>query len=380
MINNFYKQTLLPRLCFVPYFVTRIILSVSSVWYWLAGARRRCEAEAGSHLCIEAGVRGWESIEFKELYQSACEYLPPENVHRLIVQPDQNYLRQIADFVKSAPITHYLYDPRTDNSDGVLWRALWQSFRVAILLNKHGVVPIVLLTDLAVRSWRTQAAVVSARKGLVVCFMAPRCIGAIFPHRRLLGPSLMPFSVQTLQMLNGLIEKRPKHITPKALFTGSLYEPRSSKLELIRVGLADLGFIFDIQGRSLGSARVSDREYWSRLCYADIIVTTSDQTLEDCNDWKHIPHLIYRYLEVLASGSLLIAQDVPSVCRYFTPGIHFVAFDSPQKAVEVISHYLVNESERLLIARQGKERADALITARSFWVPIESVLGEDSIL
>ncbi len=378
MINKFYKQTLLPRLCFVPYFVARIILSVISALNWLAGSRRKCGAD--SHLCIEAGVRGWESIEFKELYQSACEYLPPENVHRLILQPDQSYLRQIADLLRSAPITHYLYDPRTDNSGIVLWRALWQSLRVAILLNKHGVVPIVLLTDLAVRAWRTQAAVVSARNGLVVCFMAPTRVGPIFPHRRLLGPSLMPFSVQTLRMLNGLISQRKKNIPPIALFTGSLYEPRATRLEQIRTGLAALGFLFEVKGRPMGSKRVTDAEYWERLCHAEIILTTADQVLQNVADWHHIPHLIYRYIEVLASGSLLIAQDVPSVRRYFTPGVHFIAFDSPQKAVEVISHYLVNESERLLIARQGKERADALILSRSFWVSIDSVLSSNSLL
>ena len=377
MTNKFYKQTILPRLCFVPYFVARIILFVSPR-YWWAGSRRICVED--SHLCIEAGVRGWESIEFKELYQSACEYLPPANVHRLIVQPDQSYLEQIADMLRSEPITHYLYDPRTDNSDVLLWRALWQSFRVAILLQKQGVVPIVILTDLAVRTWRAQAAVVSARRGLVNCFMSPRRVGPIFPHRRLLGPSLMPFSVQTLQTLNGLIARRPKNTPPSALFIGSLYEPRTTKLELIRAGLAARGFVFDIKGRAMGTARVSEQEYWSRLCYSEIILTTADQAIQNGTDWTHIPHLVYRYLEVLASGALLVAQDVPGVRRYFTTGIHFVSFDSPSEAIEVISHYLDNEEERLLISRQGKERADALIMARTFWVQIDSMLGYYSLI
>jgi glycosyltransferase involved in cell wall biosynthesis len=376
--NKFYEQTILPRLCFVPYFVARIILFVVSAVYWFTGSRRICVAD--SHLCIEAGVKGWESIEFKELYQSACEYLPPANVHRLIVQPDQSYLKQIADMLRSEQITHYLYDPRTNNSELLLWRALWQSFRVAILLQKRGVIPIVVLTDLAVRTWRAQAAVVSARRGLVNCFMSPRHVGPIFPHCRLLGPSLMPFSVQTLQKLNGLIARRLKNNPPTALFAGSLYEPRTTKLEQIRAGLAARGFVFNIKGRAMGSARVSDQEYWDRLCYSDIIVTTADQAIEIGRDWNHISHFLYRYLEVLACGVLLVAQDVPSVRRYFTPGIHFVSFDSPAEAIEAISHYLENDEERLLIARQGKERVDALIMARSFWVQIDSVLGYYSIV
>ena len=377
MIMNFYKRSILPRLCFVPYFIAKVILSVMSVCYWFGGSPRR--GEAVSHLCIEAGVKGWESIEFKELFQSACEYLPAENVHRLIVKSDKNYLTQISDILRTKQITHYLYDPRTDNSGVMVWRALWRSFRVAILLNKNGVVPVVLLTDLAVRAWRTQAAVVSARKGLVVCFMSPRRIGAIFPHSRLLGPSLMPFSVSTLHKLKCLIEQHQKNTIPKAIFTGSLYEPRATKLEQIRIGLAELGLEFEIKGRAMGSVRVSDVEYWSRLCNADIVVTTSDQAIQDVSDWNEVPHLIYRYLEVLASGALLVAQDVPSVRRYFTPGVHFVSFDSPENAIEVIAQYLDDEAERLKIARQGKERADALILSRCFWTGVDSSLGNDGI-
>jgi spore maturation protein CgeB len=109
-------------------------------------------------------------------------------------------------------------------------------------------------------------------------------------------------------------------------------------------------------------------------------VTTADQAIENGRDWNHVPHFLYRYLEVLACGTLLVAQDVPSVRRYFTPGIHFVSFDSPAEAIEVISHYLDNEEERLLIARQGKERADTLIMARSFWVQIDSGLGYYSLI
>ncbi len=378
MRMNFYKRSILPRLCFVPYFIVKVILSVMSSYYWFGSSRRR--GEAVSHLCIEAGVRGWESIEFKELYQSACEYLSAENVHRLVVSSDKDYPTQISDILNSTPITHYLYDPRTENSDITVWRALWQSFRVAMLLNKKGVVPIVFLTDLAVRAWRTQAAVVSARKGVVVSFMSPKYVGPIFPHRRLLGPSLMPFSVGTLHKINCIIEQRPKNIIPTAIFTGSLYEPRATKLEQIRIGLARLGSVFEVKARAMGSARAPDVEYWSMLCNADIVVTTSDQAIQKVSDWNEIPHLIYRYLEVLASGALLVAQDVPSVRRYFTPGVHFVSFDSLENAVEVIAYYLRDETKRLSIAKQGKERADALISARCFWVSIDSALSSNSLL
>lgn len=375
MINRTLKVVLLPRTVYLPYVFAKGILLLISVVQRLSGSR--LQSGSDSTLCIEAGVRGWESIEFKELYQSACEYLQSENVHQLIIQPEKDYLKQVASVLSTNRITHYLYDPRTGSQ--MFWLGLWQSLRVAILFQKHNVVPIVFLTDLAVRTWRSQSAVVSARRGVVVSFMSARRVGAIFPHRRLLGPSLMPFSVHTKQLLDALIEQRPQNTPPKALFAGSLYDPRTTMLEKIRSGLAARGWEFDIKGRVIGSARVPDHEYWARLCYSDIVVTTADQMIQSGTDWTHIPHLVYRYLEVLASGALLVAQDVPSVRRYFTPGEHFITFDSSEHAIEVISHFLKNDADRLRIAQQGRDRAGTLILSRCFWVSIDSALGSASM-
>lgn len=375
MIRNFVKETLVPRVVYLPYLLAKGILLVLSIVHWASGARR--PRSANSILCIEAGVRGWESIEFKELLQSAGEYMQPDNVRQLVIQPDKSYVKQVARALSAQQITHYVYDPRTGSQR--LWSGLWQSLRVAILLQKHGVVPIVILTDLSVRSWRAQSAVVSARRGLVVCYISARCVGPIFPHRRLMGPSLMPFSIRTKQSLDVLIERRPQRVSSSALFAGSLYEPRKTVLENIRAGLAARGLEFDIKGRVLGSARVPDHEYWARLCHSDIVVTTADQMIGAENDWSHIPHLVYRYIEVLASGALLVAQDVPGVRRYFTPGVHFVSFDSPEHAIEVIAHFMQNDADRLEIARQGRARAEALISSRCFWVSIDSALGSAAL-
>lgn len=375
MINTLFKETLLPRMVFVPHLIAKCILFVTTIAFWLTGARRLNGTI--STLCIEAGVRGWESIEFKELYQSGCEFLSTDNVCRLVIQPGIDYLEQVAGALSQGQITHYLYDPRTGSQE--LWLGLWQSLRVAMLLQKYNVVPIVLLTDLSMRNWRAQSAIVTARKGVVVCFISSRCVAPIFPHRRLLGPSLMPFSVKTKQMLDDLIKQRPQNRPAKAIFAGSLYEPRITVLEKIRSGLAARGVMFEVKGREAGGPRVSDHEYWSRLCYSDIVVTTACQIDHAGGDWTHIQQLVYRYLEVLASGTLLVAPDVPGVRRFFSPGEHFVSFDSPEEAIDIIFNFLGNETERLKIARSGKERADALISSRCFWISIDLALGADSM-
>jgi len=378
MINRFYRRIVVPLYCFVPFVAVRFLLSFLSILNYPFNRRRPLESEPC--LCIEAGVKGWDSIEFQELFYSACEYLGESNVHRFIVGENAGYLQQLSRTLEDQKISHYLYDPRTGNSQLFYWRAIWQSIRVSIMLHNRGIVPIVLLTDLAVRAWRTQAAFVSASRGIVVCFMAPRIVHSIFPHNRLLGPSLMPFSIHTLNLLDQLALAKTANIPPTAIFTGSLYEPRTTALEAIRVGLESKGILFEIKGRTMGSTRVPSHEYWNRLSSSDVVVTTSDQAIQDCADWNHVPHLVYRYLEVLASGSLLIAQDVPSVRRYFTPGIHFISFSSPENAINLISYYLHSLAERLAIAKAGKHRADALINARSFWVQIDSFLGRNSLL
>ncbi len=375
MIIKIFNEVILPRVVYLPYIFAKSILVGISIVHRLT--ENRTSSNVVSAICIEGGVRGWESIEFKELYQSACEYLQPDNVHRLEIEPNKNYLEQVVNVLEAKRFTHFLYDPRTGSQR--FWLGLWQSLRIAILFQKHNVVPIVFLTDLSVRTWRSQSAVVSAQKGLVVSFMSPKCVGPIFPHSRLLGPCLMPFSVQTKQTLDALIKLRPVNIPAKALFAGSLYEPRTSTLEKIRIDMAVRGLVLEIKGRVIGSARMPDSEYWARLCYSDIVVTTADQMMQKGTDWVDIPHLVYRYLEVMASGALLVAQDVPGVRRYFIPGEHFISFDSPESAVDVISYFLENDAERLRIARQGKERADALISSRCFWMLTDAALGSDSI-
>ena len=96
-------------------------------------------------------------------------------------------------------------------------------------------------------------------------------------------------------------------------------------------------------------------------------------------DWDWISHLIYRYIEAMASGSLFIAHDVPGVQRYFTPGVHFISYENIDDAIEKTLFYLNNQESRIKIARQGKARADDLINSRSFWVQIDSSLGKNGL-
>ncbi|MBP7688160.1 MAG: glycosyltransferase family 1 protein [Thermoflexales bacterium] len=375
MLNAWYRNSLIPRLVYIPYWITWLALLPLSLIRWAAIKRR--PADRVATICMEAGARGWELIEFKELYASACEYLGDERIHKIVINRDEDYLAQVRRAAEQFRPTHYVYDARTGSQQWL--QALWQSFRIAMLFYVRGITPICILTDLPMRTWRAQCAMVSARSGMVTSLMSPRRFRPIFPHGRVVAPVLMPFSEATLRTVEDIASHRLEPQPPTAVFVGSLYEPRTTILREIKDGLAVRGFTLEMKGRELGTPKSAEVDYWARLCNAALIVTTADQIAVDGTDWTWFPHLIYRYIEVTACGTLLVAQAVPGIERYFTPGEHFVAYTSPAQAVEVIAHYLAHTEERQRIAQRGQVRAQALIRARIYWTGIDVGLGKDAL-
>lgn len=376
-MTNIIREYVLSRAAFVPYFIAKFVLSLSVIASYKH--KRNGSSVCDTVLCIEAGTKGWESIEYKEIYKSAVEYMGKKRVVKLEVISGKDYIRQVNDVIKSGSITHYLYDPRTGSQRFL--RGLFQSLQVALLLYRNRITPIVLLTDLSVRMWRCQAATVSSKSGIVVNFISPQKVQPIFPHKRLIGPSLMPLSNETLDYLDNLANCNSRQgLNHSIRFTGSLYEPRTSFLKQLKISLSKFGYEFEILGRVLGSPRVPDEEYWKRLNSAAIILTTAEQNHTNGTDWTWIPSLVYRYIEVLAAGSLLMAPSVPGVTRYFIPGIHFISFNSEADALEKARYYLNHPEEANKIASAGHAKAIHLIRANAFWLQIDTALGYATIL
>lgn len=377
-MHNWGKDEILPRTVFIPYYVARLgIGPVGFLRRQLDSLRASPAADRLPRLCIESGIRGWELLEYKELYASACEYLGTAQVHKVAIDREQDYISQVRAAFDTYRPTHYLYDPRTGSQGTV--KGLAEAFQMSLLLSTRNVVPIALLTDLAIRRWRAQCGVVTANRGITVNYLSSRVIHPIFPHRRLIGPHLFPLSASTLDALVKMRERKQESDPPTAVFAGSLYEPRTTKLRLIKEGLAARGLQLEMKGREIGSTRFSDEDYWSRLMNASLIVTTADQIQAEGLDWTWVQHLLYRYLETLACGTLLVAPEIPGVRRYFTPGVHFVPFKSTEEAVEVIAHYLENRDARERIAAQGHERAQELVRSRAYWCGIDVALLHDSL-
>lgn len=374
---NIIKSAIFARLPWIGYIVAYLIINI---FRFVPGFYHRKKQSLSKKCClaIEAGMPGWNSIEFKELYRSSSEYFGRDSVVKVVIDKNNSYISQIESVLNDSKITHYLYDPRTGRQD--YFSAFLESVRVAVLLSRYRVVPVVYLTDLSYRIWRCQAAAVSATSGLVVTFIMPKQVQPIFPHRRLLGPSLIPLSIETLDNLQ---RTRTDIIASNSIqrvvrFTGSLYEPRTSFLRGFKKALDDSGHRVEILGRELGSIRITDDEYWRRLSTAEIVITTADQAVQSGADWTWVRHLVYRYLEVLASGSLLLAPPVPGVSRYFEPGKDFVSFESLEDAIEKARFYLHNPKEAEEIRIAGHKKAAQLIRIHSFWLQIDTALGSES--
>lgn len=377
MLINFRNQVY-PRLFFIPFFFHQLSISIFHIFF---PRKKRRSFINSPVLLISAGIKGWESIEFKELLNSANEYIGSNGkvIQHKVGSPEK-YLNELRQEIISNKVSHALYDPRTGRQDTV--GGFIEAIKVSWLFERNNVIPIVLLTDLSYRKFRIKASIVTAVSGIVICFVLPRLIKPIFPHKRLFGPFPMPFSLSTLNKIQTILKTDHLEIPKsenKAYFIGSLYEPRTTRLNKIKDGLISKGLDLEIKGRMAGGERRTDEEYWQTLS-EPLIVTTADQLFSKDLDWSWVPSLVYRYIEALACGTLLVAPAVPAVSRYFCPSKDFITFDSEEDAIEKIEYFLVNFEERKKIALSGQEKAKQLIESKIFWMQIDTCLSENSLM
>lgn len=337
---------------------------------------RRAEDRRRLLLAIESGIRGWKLIEYEELHRSACDYLGETHVKKVVVDDRSAYIANLRKSMKELHPTHYFYDPRTGRQEP--WLGLWDSLQVAIVFRWYGVTPIAWLTDLPIRAWRRQCIVVTARSGVIVALMSARRMAAFIPHRRVVGPSLMAISQERLHFLD-LVSREREWQSGSALFTGSLYEPRTSILAEIQGYLDKSGRSIQIQARSLNGERDPNDQYWSRLARAVVLLTTADQVSGKGIDHVGLLHLIFRYSEALAAGALLVAPEVPGIRRYFVPDVHFASYRTPKEAAEKIALYLDHPEMAEALASEGRARMSALIKSYCYWTTIDSALGKASL-
>lgn len=355
-----------------------LVAALATLVYPLArlSEPRTSVARKGPHLMIGAGIKGWELIEYKEIFASASEYLGSGSVSRLAFSGERPMLAEFHEALREVRPSHYYFDPRSGSQKPL--GAAWETLVVGVLLARYRVNPICALTDFPVRRWRLQAAAVSARNGVVTCLMSPAVVGGFFPHNRIVGPMPFPLSVTTLTQLQE--RKRSNkhnqhHLRDKAVFVGMLYEPRKTTIEEIQQGLADRGIPMEIIGRMPDGSRISDDEYWDIISNARLIVSTSSQIAGKHTDFNGHNHFIYKFIEVTAAGTALAIEPVESSEHLLRPDVHYIAYSSVDEAVAKIASTWDSPSSLDLLARKGSEQTTALIHNAVFW---RTVLSENA--
>lgn len=319
-------------------------------------------------LLIGAGAKGWDLIEYKEIYASASEYLGAPNVARLVFSGDRSMLAEFREALREVQPSHYYYDPRSGSQR--FFPAIWQALVIGVQLERLRITPICALTDFPVKRWRLQTAIVSARSGVVTSLMSPSVVRTVFPHRRIIGPMPFPLSVATLKLLQ---EKKSKS-TPqqsglgdKVVFVGMLYEPRKSTIEAIQQGLARRGVPMEIIGRMPDGSRIPDDEYWNIVSTARLVVCTSSQISGRHTDFNGHNHFIYRFIEVTAAGTALAIEPVEDSEHLLRPDVDYIAYSSAEEAVEKIAGAWESPSRIDWLAERGLAQTSKMIGSSLFW-------------
>ena len=327
-----------------------------------------------SLVAIEAGERGWDLIEYKELYLSATEYLDGNAVCKVVICNSENYFSQVKEQISKLPVTHYFYDPRSGPQ--TFFKGTISALRLSIYLFHRRITPIVRLTDVPHKFWRALSLIINASGGICITLMFPGDVQHLFPHKRIFGPFMMPMSNETYSKMKFATRQSERDSTKISVqFIGSLYEPRTTFLRDLGLLLSSEMIELQMRSRILGEQRINDDDYWAALADATINITTSDQTTGKGIDDVLIPHMIYRYTEVLCAGSTLVATSAPGVWKYFRAHIDYAPFTNTEEARDQIKKLIKNPDRLSSLSLSGHSRVGNLIESSTFWRSIDLILG-----
>jgi hypothetical protein len=319
-------------------------------------------------MILESGTKGWETLFYEQLLISAKEELTDLMIYKLEIKNRGNYSSEQADQIREINPCQGSYifcDPRTGSQS--FFRAVLESFRTLLVLRRRGLVPLVLLTDFPIRRWRIQAGILTARNGLILTLSSNDYIYPIMPHNRVFGPYIFPFSQSLLLAINNGI-KTVKNRSHDVIVVGSLYEPRTTIVRELTDQLKKKGIhLYKSGGSHASLMRISNTEYWSNLEDSKICFTTADHAVETKGDYLHVRHLIYRYLEALACGCILVAQHVPSADHILEVGFDYLDYENIEEAVEKISSLLKDENVLQEMINRNHLKFATIIQNFGFW-------------
>jgi hypothetical protein len=369
--HRLWRDVIVPRSIIPLFWIYWLALLPS----WLIGLPRlRANRKRPAVVAIESGKLGWTHVFFEELGWTAEEFFGEGSVTREVIDRDLPYIPQFRANVAADRPTHLVLDVRTP---GQRWGlTLRQALSAAWKANCAGIVPIVFMVDAFNRRQRWHSAVLTGFRGVVITYADVDIVGRIFPHRRILGPMFMPISERRLNWLEQQ-ERECVKTGDVVQFIGSVYPPRSHFLDAAAERLEQRGIRLRINSDKTGT---SNEDYWLALVEADVVLTTTLQGPDrPFMDWVWTQQAVFRFIETMASGSALVASQVPGIESYFTPGEDFLEFQSVNEGVTQIERLVRDAELRTRVAACGHATAVELIRSKVFWATVNNALGRNSV-
>ena len=315
---------------------------------------------SNNELVIDSGTGGWRLLEYQFLFESLNErgdLIPVKTIY----DGSEPYWRHILSVLKIYRPKQIFIDPRTFANNSK-WNWLISTIITSALLKAAQVRVIAWMTDYPHRRWRFVAFLLTHDRGIVGSLMSPKAMTKGIYHSNVVGPLPIPVPNGILPRISVDIGKCKHDIG----FVGALYEPRTTKLDAISDMLGKKGVSLYLKSRSLSGHRMSDADYFSALSSCKIILTTSDQVYDKESDMVVEPHLIFRYLEVLACGRVLVAPRVEGA-TFLKPYINYVPYENEDELLHWVVK-LLNEPQLLeSIARDGYKVSRELVQNQYFW-------------
>ena len=354
----------------------RVLILVGKFVGWLGGKLSVQHFKETHYLAIESGEVSWNFFEFQQLLASAQEHYGVNSVVTLSIKDRESYVQDLRRFLSSYKVQKYLWDPRTLSEH---WARSWiQAFAVAFLFAQHQITPIAKLTDVQVRRWRSQTALITASQGVCISIMHPSRAMRWAVHRNLVGPAPMPLSLQWLESQSHSESGDGATFAGVGTvrFVGSLYEPRRSFLNELSERLAENSVQLEIFGRELSSRRLDVGTYLDLLRNSRIAVSTSRPSVLVGQDRIEEGHLVWRFFEAMAMGIPLVAEFVPGAEHLFESGVHYLSFSDLDEATLAVLEVVRDADLAAKLGKAGQQRVREICEHHSFWhIVDEAVIG-----
>jgi len=347
------------------------------VWFIAAISPRRKKA---TELRFSAGAKGWELLAINEIYLSASEWLSPEKVTKVV------YRESLSVRDELGACSHFFYDAGTgyDQSKSGLKRKLscyFRALKICLVGALRGITVIGFISDFGNRNLRVAGFIATAGEGHIVTSTSPRAVPPRFLlHKRISGPTLMPFSVKTVESINGnQWQDRERLIS----FVGTPYGVRANFLQEISEACAEAGLEFSVFGRAGPTGeRVSNGEYWrihTNSTFTIALNFPQPAATGEIVDFPEVENLVGRVTEAVVAGCCLLSDMPAGIERLLRPHEHFVPIETPDDVIEVLLDYSKRPEFYETIARSGRLQAEALAGTAFFWNSLNTALGKHAM-